>query len=164
MRSRNSRMERERENRPKKQTYCKRKGRTQSIPHARDWCTPCMMGRGRTHHSVEKRSEDLPRRPMKAMDYSIRKPTSIANSQTIPDVSGTCIAVTEDRHLIFLSSVVLKKRVEEFWASERVAIFINSLGYKEITLKSDTERAMQRSRWRTRSKERKFQTDWSRTQ
>ena len=40
-----------------------------------------------------------------------------------------------------MSSVVLKKGVEEPWASERVARFINSLGHTEITLKSDTEPA-----------------------
>ena len=34
-----------------------------------------------------------------------------------------------------------EKRVEEPWASERVARFINALEYKEITLKSDTEPA-----------------------
>ena len=39
----------------------------------------------------------------------------------------TCIAVKEDRHQNIMSSVVL---------------FINSLGYKEITLKSDTEPAI----------------------
>ena len=41
-----------------------------------------------------------------------------------------------------MSSVVLKKGIEELWASERVARFINSLPRKEITFKSDTERAM----------------------
>ena len=54
-----------------------------------------------------------------------------------------------------------------------MAKFINSSGYKEITLKSDTEPAIialeigwlriatQRSRWRTRSRETSFETDWS---
>ena len=41
-----------------------------------------------------------------------------------------------------MSSVVLKKGVEEPWASERVARFTNSLEHKEITLKSDTEPAV----------------------
>ena len=45
-----------------------------------------------------------------------------------------------------MTSVVLKKGTEEPWASERVARFINSFGYKEITLKSDTEPAMIASR------------------
>ena len=36
----------------------------------RDWCTHCMMGRGRTHHHVSKQgSEDLSRRPTRAMDH-----------------------------------------------------------------------------------------------
>ena len=41
-----------------------------------------------------------------------------------------------------MSSVFLKKGIGEPWASERVARFINSLGYKEITLKSGTEPAI----------------------
>ena len=54
----------------------------------------------------------------------------------------TCIAVKEDRHQNIMSSVVLKKGIEEPWASERVAGFVNSLGYKEITLESDAELAI----------------------
>ena len=107
-----------------------------------DWCAHCKMGRGRTHHHVsKKRTEDLSRRPTIAMDYYFLKPNSTANSQTIPDESVTCIAVKEDTHQNIKSSVVLKKGIEEPWASERVARFINSLGYKEITLKSDTQQA-----------------------
>ena len=40
-----------------------------------------------------------------------------------------------------MSSVALKKGVEEPWTSERVATFIDLLGYREITVKSDTELA-----------------------
>ena len=54
----------------------------------------------------------------------------------------TCVAVKEDRHQNIVSSKVLKKGLEERWASERVARFINSSGYREITLKSDTEPAI----------------------
>ena len=36
----------------------------------------------------------------------------------------------------------MKKGMEEPWASERVARFINSLGYTEITLNSDIELAI----------------------
>ena len=87
-----------------------------------DWCTHCMMVRGRTHHHVsKKRSEDVSRRPMIAMDLNFLKPNSTANSQTIPDESVTWIVVKEDRHLNVMSSVVLKKGIEEPWASERVA-------------------------------------------
>ena len=108
----------------------------------RDWCAHCMMGRGRAHHHAsKKRSEDLSRRPLIAMDYHFLKPNSSVNSQTIPDESVTSIAVMEDRHQNTMSSVVLKKGIEEPWASERVARFVNSLGHKEITLKNDTEQA-----------------------
>ena len=57
-------------------------------------------------------------------------------------MSVTCIAVKEDRHQNIMSSVVLKKGIEEPLASENVARFINSSGYKEITLKCDTELAI----------------------
>ena len=40
-----------------------------------------------------------------------------------------------------MSSVALKKGVEEPWTIERVAKFIDLLGYREITLKSGTEPA-----------------------
>ena len=53
----------------------------------------------------------------------------------------TCIAVKEDRHQNEMSSVAPKRGIEELWASERVARFINSLVYKEITLRDDTELA-----------------------
>ena len=54
----------------------------------RDWSAHCMMGRGRTHNHVsKKRSEDLSRRPIRAMDHNILKANSTASSQTIPDES-----------------------------------------------------------------------------
>ena len=51
-------------------------------------------------------------------------------------------AVKEDRHQNIMSSVALKKGVEKPWTIERVAKFIDLLGYREITLKSDTEPAV----------------------
>ena len=48
----------------------------------------------------------------------------------------------EGRLQNIMSSVALKKGVEEPWAVERVAKFIDLLGYREITLKSDTEPAI----------------------
>ena len=59
---------------------------------------------------------------------SFLKPNFTANSQTISDESVTCIAVKEDRHQNFMSNVVLKKGIEERWASDRVARFINTFG------------------------------------
>ena len=46
--------------------------------------------------------------------------------------------MTEDRHQNIVSRVALKKGVEP-WTIERVAKFIDLLGYREITLKSDTD-------------------------
>ena len=64
---------------------------------------------------------------------------SVVSAPTISGESVTCIAVKEDRHQITVSSVALKKGVEEPWTIERVAEFIDFLGYREITLKSDTK-------------------------
>ena len=97
------------------------------------------MGRGRTHHHVAKqKSEDQSRRPIIAMDYFFTKMESIPSAQVISEELITCIAVKEDRHHNIMSSVALKKGVEECWTIERVAKFIDLLGYREITLKSDT--------------------------
>ena len=59
-----------------------------------------------------------------------------------------------------MSSVVLKKGVEEPWASERVARFINSLRHKEITLKRDTEPAV--VAFRNRVAEKRSEDLWRR--
>ena len=76
---------------------------------------------------------------------------SVSNVQAISEESITCVAVKEDRHRNIISSMALKKGVEEPWTIERVVRFIDSLervvkfidlpGYREITLKSDTEPA-----------------------
>ena len=64
------------------------------------------------------------------------------SAQSIPEESITCVAVKEDRHQNIMSSVALKKGLEEPWAVERVVKFIDLLGYRETTLKSDTEPAI----------------------
>ena len=60
--------------------------------------------------------------------------------------SVICFAVEEDRHQNIMSSVALKKGIEESWTVESVAKFIDLLAYREITLKSDTEPAFTASR------------------
>ena len=76
------------------------------------------------------------------MDYFFVKMESAPSVQAISDESITCVAVKEDRHHNIMSSVALKKGVEEPWTTERVVKFIDLLGYREITLKSDTEPAI----------------------
>ena len=109
----------------------------------RDWCAYCMMGRGRTHHHIAKqKSEDQSRRPIIAMDYFFMRMESSPSAQAILEEPITCIAVKEDKYQNIMSSVAMKKGVEEPWTVERVAKFIDLLGYREITLKSDTEPAI----------------------
>ena len=67
---------------------------------------------------------------------------SAPNVTAISEESITCVAVKEDRHQNIMSSVALKKGVEEPWTIERVVKFIDLLGYRDITLKSDTEPAI----------------------
>ena len=73
------------------------------------------------------------------MDYYIMKLKYVVNARTMSEKSVTCIAVKEDRHQNIMSSLALKKGVEEPRRIERVAKFIDLLGYREIMLKSDTE-------------------------
>ena len=95
-----------------------------------DWCAHCMMGRGRTHHHAKQKSEDQSRRPIIAMDYFFMRMECSPSVQAISEESITCIAVKEDRHQNIMSSVALKKGVEEPWTIERVAKFIDLLGYR----------------------------------
>ena len=76
------------------------------------------------------------------MDYFFMNMESAQNVQAISEESITCVAVKEDRHQNIMSSVALKKGVEEPWTIERVVKFIDLLGYGEITLKSDTQPAI----------------------
>ena len=108
----------------------------------RDWCVHCMMGRSRTHHHVAKqKSEDQSRRTIIAVDNLFMEMESAPNIQAMSEESITCIAV-KDRHQNIMSSVALTKGVEEPWTIERVVKSTDSLGYREITLKSDTEPAI----------------------
>ena len=70
------------------------------------------------------------------------KRESAPSVQAISEDSITCVAVKGHRDQNIMSSVALKKGVEEPWTIERVAKFIDLLGYREITLKSDTEPAI----------------------
>ena len=99
------------------------------------------MGRGRTcHHVTKQKSEDQSRRPTTAMD-NFMLVRSVVVALTKSDESVSSFAVEEDRHQNIMSSVAFKKGVEEPSTIERVAKFINLLGYRKITLKSDTEPA-----------------------
>ena len=87
----------------------------------RDWCAHSMMGRGRTHHRIAKqKSEDESRRPIIDMDYFLMKMESAPSAQSISEDSISCVAVKEDRHQNIMSSVTLKKGVEEPWTIESV--------------------------------------------
>ena len=107
----------------------------------RDWCVHCMMRRGRTHHVAKQKSEDQSRRPIIAMDYLFMRMDSGPNVQAISEESIT------------MSSVALKKGVEEPWTIERVVRFIELLGHREIALKSDTEPAIVAIRNRVAAKQ-----------
>ena len=73
-----------------------------------------MMGRGRTHHQItKKRSEGESRRPTIAMDCYFMRMQPAVNVQTISEETIKFIAVKEDEHQNIMSSVPLRKGVEE---------------------------------------------------
>ena len=55
------------------------------------------------------------RRATIAMDYYNMKMNSVVKAQTISEESVTCIAVKEDGRRKIMSSVALKKGLEEPW-------------------------------------------------
>ena len=65
------------------------------------------------------------------------KMKSVVVAQTMSEEAVVCTAMEEDRHQNIMSSVALKKGVEEPWTIEKV-----ELGYRDLTLKSDTEPAI----------------------
>ena len=91
-----------------------------------------MMGRGRTHHHVsKKRSEDLSRRPITAMECFFITPNPTSSSQTMPDVSVTYTAVKEDRHQNIMSSAVSEEGNRGTPGQLKDgARFINLFGYR----------------------------------
>ena len=72
------------------------------------------------------------------MDHFFIQMESAPSAQSVSEESITCVAVKEDRHQNIMSSVALKKGVEEPWSGQ----IIDLLGYRGITLKSDTEHAI----------------------
>ena len=69
----------------------------------------------RTHPSPRHQAEEGPqsRRPATAMNSYFMEMKSVVSAQTISEESVTCTAVIEDRHQNIMSSVTLKKGVEE---------------------------------------------------
>ena len=67
---------------------------------------------------------------------------SVVNAESIPEGSVTCIVGNADRHQNIMSSVALKKGVAEPWTVDRMVSFIGLLGYRESTMRSDTEPAI----------------------
>ena len=102
----------------------------------RDWCAHCMMGRGRTYHHVAKqKSEDQSRRPIIAMESVFVKNGICPECPS--DLRGEG-GQTPKHH----EQRGVEEGIEEPWTIERVLKFIDLLGYREITLKSDTEPAI----------------------
>ena len=86
----------------------------------RDLCTHCVMVTGRTHHHITKQKiGDRARKPTNAVnDFFVRMKCAVS-AQAMSEKAITCIAVKEDRHQNFVSSVALKNGVEEPWTIDR---------------------------------------------
>ena len=76
------------------------------------------------------------------MDYYLMNMNSAVNAETAPEGSVTCFVVNADRHQNMMSSVALKKGVGEPWTVDRMVRFLDLLGYRESTMRSDTEPAI----------------------
>ena len=132
------------EGRAKKQTDSEGKRRARSNTRTVRRLVHTLHDGQRVHPSPlhQQKSEDPSRRPIIAMDSYFMKMKSVVNAQKTSQKAAACIAVKEDTHQSIMSSVALKKGVEEPWTIERVSKFIDLLGHREITLKSDTEPAV----------------------
>ena len=123
-----------------KRTHKEREEHEATHVPVRVWCAHCMMGGGRTQrHVTKQKSDDHSRRRTIAMDCYFIRTNSVAHSLASAEETVTRIAVKEDRHQTIKSTIVLRNGVEEPRAIEITARFINSLGFREIPLKSDTE-------------------------
>ena len=132
------------EGRAKKETDSEGKRRARSNTRTVRRQVHTLYDGQRVHPSPlhQQKSEDPSRRPIIAMDSYFMKMKSVVNAQKTSQEAAACIAVKEDTHQSIMSSVALKKGVEEPWTIERVSKFIDLLGHREITLKSDTEPAV----------------------
>ena len=94
-----------------------------------------MMGRGRTHHHVAKQKK------RGSFEKSHHRHGLLFHENEV-----CCECSNNLRRIDILHCgdrvCVEKKGVEEPWTIERVAKFIDLLGHREITLKSDTEPAI----------------------
>ena len=77
------------------------------------------------------------------------------NSRTISEEALICMALNEDRHPNIMSSVALKKEVEEPWTGERVAKFIDrpQLRSEIVSLKSAKQKWPQKIAWEIPTRE-----------
>ena len=69
-----------------------KEGREHEATHVpfRDWCTHCMMGRGRTHHHITiQKCVDQSRRPTVAKDHYFMKMKMVVSAQTLSDEAVT---------------------------------------------------------------------------
>ena len=84
---------------------------------------------------MHKRQADEGKRPVISMDYFFMR-----HDDKKPMI--TMLAVKESRYKNIMATIAQKKGASEPGVADRVAQFINALGYKEITLKSDGEPAI----------------------
>ena len=109
----------------KEKTECQMKNETE-IDGEEEVAPPDWRVRaGHRNKQTQKEREDQTRRPTISMDHHFMK-----------------VKLKEDRHQNIMRSVALKMAIEKMLTSERVANFIGLRGYREITLKSNTELAI----------------------
>ena len=101
----------------------------------RTWCHICTGARGvASPHLREERTEDSSRRPVICMDYFFM------NTEDNPITK--MLILKDDKSGQGMATIVPAKGTAAEWVITRAVKFVDRLGYKEITLKSDTEPAI----------------------
>ena len=124
---------------PRNKLIARERGKSHEATHMpfRDWCAHCMMGRGRTPSPhVEAKERGLAEETNNGYGLFFSSQIPLRTLRRHQMSQCRALRLREDRHQNSMSSAALKKGIEERWACGRVARFINSFGYKEITLKS----------------------------
>ena len=99
----------------------------------REWCIPCVQGRGRADaHRPQDHSEDV--LPLIGFDYGYLGEKMDGN----PIVCGR-----DSRHRWYYGLPVPAKGIQQDWSTKTFAEQLASAGHRRMHLRSDTENAIQ---------------------
>ena len=104
----------------------------------RSWCKFCVMGRGaNAPHRRSGAQDDLEGVPHVSMD------PGFLGERASEDRVSLVLVIQERRHKMTWAMLVPRKRTEFPWIVKRAAKFIDQLGHNRVTLRCDTEPAIE---------------------